>query len=209
MNQEGVLALFARRGAILTETHAVYASGRHGSAYVNKDAIYPHVNDLSTLCRLMASGFVEDGVDVVVAPALGGIALTQWIAHHLSVDGREVLAVYAEKSGDGFALTRGYDQLVAGKRVLIAEDILTTGGSVAKVVSSVEAVGGVVIGVVALCNRGAVLAETLGVSRLQALVDVNLESWSEDECPLCKRGVPINTTVGKGREFLARRGMGA
>jgi orotate phosphoribosyltransferase len=70
----------------------------------------------------------------------------------------------------------------------------------------VRAAGGTVVGAVALCNRGGVTAAALDVPALHALVELSLESWTAEECPLCRRGVPIDTTVGKGREFLAAQG---
>ncbi|TAL51385.1 hypothetical protein EPN81_00060 [Patescibacteria group bacterium] len=86
--------------------------------------------------------------------------------------------------------------------------MLTTGGTVLKVVDVVRRHGGNVTGVAALCNRGSVTPVDIGdVPRLQALLNIRLDSWAATEiepCPLCARNVPINTSVGKGREFLAR-----
>lgn len=96
------------------------------------------------------------------------------------------------------------------KRILVVDDVLTTGGSVKKVVEATRAIGGDVIGLGALVNRGGVTAAAigLGTGRLEALVNLPLDSWDEEECSRigpCSRGVPINTDVGKGREFLERR----
>ncbi len=189
-------------GAVLNGTHVVYTSGRHGSAYVNKDAVYPHTERVSELCRLMADVARPFRPDVVCGPAMGGIILSQWTAHHLGI-----LAVYAEKAaGGGLELRRGYDRVVAGRRVLVVEDILNTGGSLRDAVAAVRAAGGQVVAATALCNRGAVTAADVGVPALTALIDLALESWEAAECPLCQRKVPIDTTVGKGREFLAAQG---
>ena len=92
------------------------------------------------------------------------------------------------------------------KKVLVVEDVLTTGGSVKKVVEAVRALEGQVIGVGALCNSGNITANDLGnVPELLALVKISLESWEEKDCPLCQRQVPINTVLGKGQEFLVRQ----
>lgn len=211
MNQQEILGMFAKIGAIITDSHVVYTSGKHGSAYVNKDAIYPRTWETSRLCNAIASRFSRDAPEVVIAPAVGGVILSQWVAFHLSkMLNREVLGVYAEKTenGESFVIKRGYDKLVQGRRVLVVEDVVTTGGSVKKVVVATRAIGGKVIGVGVLCNRGAILAESIGVSKLLSLVDVKLEAWDEDECPLCREWTcPINLDVGKGREFLARKGV--
>ena len=205
INRQIVLRILDEIQAVITDSHVVYTSGRHGTAYVNKDAVYPHTKKTSFLCTMLASEFVDDEVDVVIAPAVGGVILSQWTAHHLSCFvGREVLGVYADKTDDGnFVIKRGYDKLIAGKRVLVVEDVLTTGGSAKKTVEAVRACRGNVVGVGVLCNRGGITTQDLAdVPRIAALMEVTLETWDEADCPLCKRKVPINKDVGKGREFV-------
>ncbi|MBI4426946.1 MAG: phosphoribosyltransferase [Candidatus Magasanikbacteria bacterium] len=198
-----ILALFESLGAILRNTHVVYTSGKHGNAYVNKDVIYPHTEAVYRLCFLMAKQLENAGIDVVAGPAMGGLILAQWVAFHLSqLTGREVLAVYAEKEGEGFAFRRGQDKLIVGKRVLVVEDILTTGGSVKKVNATVRADEGHLVVVFALCNRGCVTCEMIDSPLLYTLVDINLQSYEPDNCPLCHDGVPINMSVGHGKQFL-------
>lgn len=194
-------AILAEAGAVITDSHVVYTSGRHGTAYVNKDAVYPHTARVSELCRLLAAPARVLAPEVVCGPALGGIILSQWTAHHLGA-----LAVYAEKAPDGgLTLRRGYDRLVAGRRVLVVEDVVNTGGSVREAVGAVRAAGGEVVAVAALCNRGGVAATDLDVPAVLSLVELPLDSWEAAACPLCRDGVPVNTAVGKGREFLASR----
>lgn len=206
-NPERVKAIFEQTQAIITGSHIVYTSGRHGESYVNKDAVYPHTQETSDLCLMTAEAFQYKDVQAVVGPALGGIILSQWTAHHLSrLSGHEVLGVYAEKQSDGsFALTRGYGNLIARKRVLVVEDVLTTGGSVKKVLEALKPLEVEVVGVGALCNRGGVKPEDIGGFHLNALINVVMKDYDPAECPLCESGVPINTTVGKGKEFLAAR----
>jgi len=203
-----IINILEKRSALIRDSHIVYTSGRHGCAYVNKDAIYPDTHAVSSLCRILASHFTGLQPTVVAAPAIGGVILAQWLAHHLSEGMRStVLAVYAEKNlNEGFDFRRGYDKIIEGARVLIAEDILTTGGSVSAVVRAVRSCGGEVVGVGALCNRGAVTAAHIGFPpELYSLIEIPLESWTAEECPLCAQGVPINTEVGKGRDFIAQR----
>lgn len=207
MNEQEVLQVLGRVGAVIADSHIVYTSGKHGTAYVNKDAVYPHTAETSRLCRAIAERFADDNVEVVIAPAIGGVILSQWTAHHLTeMNGHEVFGVYAEKSdGDAFVVKRGYDKLIAGKNVLVVEDVLTTGGSAKKVVEATRAIGGNVVGLGVLCNRGGITPEDVAnPPKLFALVNVKLDAWDEAECPLCAKNVPINTDVGKGREFLAR-----
>ena len=202
-----MIELLEQAGALIRDSHLVYTSGRHGSAYVNKDAIYPHTESTSRIAGLMAKSFAAQSVEVVVGPALGGIILSQWVAYHISkLMGREILGVYSEKNADNqFELRRGYDKLVKGKRALIVEDVITTGGSVRNCIEAVQAAGGIPIGISALCNRGKISANDLGIQKLESLVELDFQSWEADECPLCQKKVPINTNVGKGKDFLAQQ----
>ncbi len=208
MTRQEIQSIFEEVGAIITDSHIVYTSGKHGNAYINKDAVYPHTEKISALCEEIAERFKDDMPDAVVAPALGGIILSQWTAHHLSQKlGHPVYGVYAEKTeNSGFVIKRGYDGLIKGKKVLLAEDVLTTGGSIKKVVEAVREIGAEIIGVAALCNRGGITPADIGnVPKLDALLSITLEAWEQSDCPLCKKGVPINTKVGKGNEFLAKK----
>lgn len=204
------LSVLHRVGALLTG-HFVGTSGKHLQHYVNKDAVYPHTEETSALCLAIAQEFSsdKDNVEVVIGPEKGAIILSQWTAYHLTmISGLETLSVYAEKApdGDGFVIKRSYDKLVTGKNVLVVEDVLTTGGSAKKVIEAVRAIGGKVIGLGVLCNRGGITPANLAdVPKLFALANVSLESWAPDECPLCDKGIPINTDVGKGAEYLAKK----
>lgn len=205
MTEREALQLLFAAGAVITDSHFVCTSGMHDSVYVNKDAVYPHTVEISDLCRALARRY-EDRIEIVAAPAVGGVILSQWVAFHLtSMTRKEVLGVYAEKEGDRFVFRRGYDKLFPGRTVLVAEDVLTTGGSAKKVVEAVREAGGEVVGLGVLCNRGGVTAEDVGnVPRINALVNIALDAWDEVECPLCAGGIPINTEVGKGREYLQK-----
>ena len=101
MNNE-VIDILKKVGAILQNGHFVGTSGLHFDTYVNKDFLYPHTEETSRVCRLLAEKYKDKNIEVVVGPALGGIILSQWTAFHLSnLCGREVLGVYTEKSEDG------------------------------------------------------------------------------------------------------------
>lgn len=207
MSQDKVLEILRRVGAIITDSHLVYTSGKHGSVYINKDAVYPHTADISEICKMMASKFKNSDVQVVAGPSLGGIILSQWVAHHLSqMKGKEILGVYTEKTPEKNQIfTRGYDKHVKGKKVLVVEDITTTGGSVRKVVDSVKAAGGQVLGVCVMVNRNAEINDGVVGAPFHPLAFMAASAYDEAECPLCKQNVPINTEVGKGREYLAKK----
>lgn len=203
-----VLSVLERCGAI-RKGHFVLTKGGHSDTYVNKDDIYPDVEACQELCRHLGIPWWGAGVERVVGPALGGIVLSNRVAAFLSDRGSPVRSVYAEKVGGVFTFTRGLDRYLSPeKRVLVVEDIITTGGSVKQVVDLVRAHGCNVLGVACLVNRGQKTAQDLGVPRLTSLVEgLDALTWlgGEAECELCRTGVPINTDVGKGREFLEKK----
>jgi orotate phosphoribosyltransferase len=192
-------------GAIITDSHIVYTSGKHGSVYVNKDALYPHTELSSKVGEMFAQKNKELDVDVVVAPALGGIILSQWTAYHLSkLKVKEIFGIYTEKDADkNQVFTRGYDTFVKGKNVLVIEDLTTTGGSVLKVVNSVKAAGGTVVAVSVMVNRNPdMVNESMMGAPFHALGVLKAEAFEEKDCPMCKSAAPVNTTVGHGKKYL-------
>lgn len=201
-NDPVAIQIFEKR-KVVVNGHFAYASGRHGSAYVNKDAIYPYIDDVRQICLCFADCLLQKArsIQVVIGPEKGGIILSQWTAWALMKheEAGEILAVYAEKKDGGFVFGREYAKLIPGRNILIVEDVLTTGGSVRKVANAVRALGGNVIAVAAICNRGGVTLEDMDLPRstaFYALVqDLRLESWSREECPLCKEGIPINPNL--------------
>ena len=206
---DNVVNILKTVGAVITDSHFVYTSGKHGSVYVNKDAVYPHTAETSRIGELFAEKFKDVNIDVVAAPALGGIILSQWVAYHLSkLKGKEILGVYTEKTPDKqMIFTRGYDKLVKGKNVLVIEDLTTTGGSVRKVVDTVKAAGGNVVAVCVMVNRDPekVTSEVVG-GPFSALGILKASAFDEAVCPLCKENVPINTDVGHGKKYLEAKG---
>ena len=194
---------------MITDSHFVLTSGKHSPIYINKDALYPHTEETSAVCRLMAEQVKELEIDAVVGPALGGIILSQWTAYHLTkIKGREVYGLYTEKTADGGQiLTRGYDKLVLGKKVLVVEDLTSTGGSAKKVVDLLKSLGSEVAAVVVMVNRNPkeVTQEYFGVPFF-ALDTFEVPAYEEADCPLCKSGVAINTSAGHGKKYLESKG---
>ena len=206
-HSEEVMDVLQKVGAFRSG-HFVLTSGRHSDSYINKDAMYAYPQELSQLCRWMAERFEKDGIEAVTGPAVGAAILAQWTAFHLTeMAGHNVFATYADKDGQGgFILKRGYDQLVKGRKTLVVEDLTTTGGSIQKVVDAAREAGADVVGAIVVCNRGNVTAEQAGnPGRFESLVEVELESWEAGECELCKNNIPVNTDIGHGKDFLAKK----
>lgn len=202
------LDLLRKTGSITENSHFVGTSGRHFATYLNKDSLYPHTHETSEMAKLFAEKYKDANIDVVVGPALGGIILSTWVAHHLSdLSGREVLGIFTEKDKDkNQVFTRGYDKYIKNKNILVVEDFTTTGESVKKTVNSVKAAGGNIVSVCVMVNRdpGRVNSEFMGAP-FDAISVYEIPSYTADECPLCKDGVPVNTSVGHGKKFLEEK----
>ena len=207
-----IIKILKKVGAIITNDHFVYTSGKHGSVYINKDFLYPHTKETSQVGKMFAEKFKNKDIEVVAAPAVGGTILCQWTAYYLSkLRKKEVLSVYTEKDKGTTSsaaeseqiFRRGYDRFIKGKKVLVLEDLTTTGISVKKTVMAVKKAGGKVVAVCVMVNRdpknvNAKLVDApfycLGVFPAQA--------FDEGVCPLCKKNVPINTKIGHGKKYL-------
>lgn len=211
MTQKEALEIFRWAKAEL-EGHFVYTNGRHGKDYVNKDAIYPHPVYIHRLCKGLVSRFgkrLVNNIEIVVAPAVGGVILSRLVADYLQQETNcGIFSVYIDKEQGGqFIIRRGYDKFINDHNVFILDDVMTTGGTVKKLIAEARAKGAQVIGVAVLWNRGGITAADLGVPRLISLIKKPLESWNEADCPLCKKGIPVNQDVGKGKDFLIRQVM--
>ena len=203
-----ILDILKQTGAIIADSHFVLTSGKHAPLYINKDALYPHTDMVSEVGKLFAEKFKDTDIDVVVAPALGGIILSQWTASHLSkLKGKEILGIYTEKDPESNQIfKRGYDLLVKDKNVLIIEDLTSTGGSVKKVVNTVRGAGGNIVAVCVMVNKnpGEVNEAFIGAP-FSSLAELPTEIYDSADCPLCKSGVPVNALVGHGKKFLEEK----
>ena len=147
MNADQVVQIFRDTGALL-EGHFIYTSGRHGRQFLQAARVLQYPESTEKLCAAMAQEFSEEQVDLVVGPATGGILLAYETARHL-----KCRAAFTEKDGNGgMALKRGFS-LKQGERVLVVEDIVTTGGSVAKTITHLQNRGAAVVGVSVLIDR--------------------------------------------------------
>jgi len=213
--KEDVISILKKVGAIITDSHIILTSGKHSSIYINKDALYPHTEETSKVGQMFAEKFKDTQIDTVIAPAVGGTILSQWTAYHLSkLKNKEIFSAYTEKDKGTLAsaveseqiFRRGYDKYVRGKKILVLEDLTATGGSVKKVVDCVRAVGGIVVAVCVMVNRDPINinSETIGAA-FSSLGVFPAEAIVAKDCPYCKKGIPINTTVGHGKKFLEER----
>jgi orotate phosphoribosyltransferase len=185
-----------RTAGALKEGHFLLASGRHSDRYVEKFDLLRRPTATVQACTSIARHFAGDRVDVVAGPTTGGVILAFETARQMGVD-----AAYAERASDGSArreFRRG-TVFTPGARILVVDDILTTGGSVRETLAALAQQPVEVVGVSVLVDRsgGAV---SFGVP-LYPLVQLAIETWEPAECPLCGRGVPLvkpGTTTNAG-----------
>jgi len=175
--------IFRASGA-LREGHFVLASGRHSPTYLEKFQVLQRPVETERLCRAIAEWARPLDLATVAGPTTGGIILAHEVARQLGAR-----AVYAERREDrsGRELRRGFT-LDRGERVLVVDDIMTTGGSVQETIEAVRSAGGRVVGAAVLVDRSGGAA-SLDVP-LQALWTLNIPSYAPSECPLCAKGLP-------------------
>jgi orotate phosphoribosyltransferase len=173
-----------RESGALREGHFILASGRHSSLYLEKFQVLQHPADTERLCAGIASWARSLGIDSVAGPTTGGIILAHEIARQLGAR-----AMYAERreGAPGREFRRGF-ALAPGERVLVVDDIMTTGGSVQETIEAVRSTGGTVAGAAVLVDRSGG-ATQLDVP-VHALWQLDIRSYAPAECPLCGKGVP-------------------
>lgn len=175
MTEAEVIQTFKDVGALL-EGHFVYASGRHGRQFLQAARVLQYPKQTEKLCTAMADQFRDDNIELVVGPATGGIILAYETARSLGCRG-----VFAEKEPDGgMAVKRGF-AVKEGTRVLVVEDIITTGGSVLKTIQHLEERGVEIVGVSALIDRSGGKAGFAYPYR--PVAQLNMESWAPDDVP--------------------------
>jgi orotate phosphoribosyltransferase len=183
MTEAEVIQTFKDVGALL-EGHFIYASGRHGEQFLQAARVLQYPEHTGKLCVAMADQFRDDNIELVVGPATGGIILAYDTARSLGVRG-----VFAEKEPDGsFAVKRGF-AVKPGTRVLVVEDIVTTGGSVKKAISHLEERGAEIVGVSVLIDRSGGKADFKYPYR--PIARLNMRSWAPDEVPAELAAKPV------------------
>jgi orotate phosphoribosyltransferase len=182
MDQDATLALFRRAGALL-EGHFRLSSGLHSSGYLQSALVLQHPDDARALGSALAGRVGSWRPEAVLSPALGGVIIGHEVARGLGVR-----ALFAERADGKLMLRRGFS-LSRGERVLIVEDVVTTGGSTRETIEVATTAGAQVVGAAALIDRSGGTAQ-LGVP-LEALARLSLPTHESSACPLCAEGVPV------------------
>ncbi len=174
-----VIQLLRHTGALL-EGHFLLTSGLHSGHYVQCARVLQHPQHAAALGRWIADSAGGTAIDVVISPALGGIIIGQEVAQALGVRG-----IFGEREQGLMRLRRGFE-LAAGERVLVVEDVTTTGGSVREVVQLVQAYQGTLVGVGVILDRSGGQADF--AVPFHALATLQATNYTADACPLCQQG---------------------
>ncbi len=179
MNDERVLEIL-EKSEVLLNGHFILTSGKHSSQYMQcaKIAQYPKYTE--EIASYIVENFKNDEIDIVVAPAVGGIILGYEVARQLGVKN-----VFAERENGKMTLRRGFT-LEEGKKVLVVEDVVTTGGSVKEVIEIVKENGCELVGVGVLVDRSSGTVD-FGV-KFNPVYKAKIEAYDSDNCPLCEAG---------------------
>jgi orotate phosphoribosyltransferase len=182
---EGLIELMRQTGT-LQHGHFVLSSGRHSNEYWEKFRLLEWPRVTEQLCRQITSRYKQSGIEAVIGPTTGGALLAQEVARQL--DARCLLA---EPTPDGGReLRRGF-ALHTSERVLIVDDVLTTGLSLRETLSAIERFQPEIVGIDVLIDRSGGDAITQFGVLCQALLTVSAQTYDSEECPMCKEGIPI------------------
>ncbi|MDN4594998.1 orotate phosphoribosyltransferase [Polycladomyces subterraneus] len=171
-----------QRTGVLKEGHFLLSSGRHSAQYMQCAQLLQHPEEAEQAGRALANLFRDEKVDLVIGPALGGVIIAHEVARALGVR-----CLFAERQNGEMTLRRGF-KIQPGERVLIVEDVVTTGGSVMEVVRLVQAAGGRVVGIGSIVDRSG--GSTPFDVPYRALLPYEIPSYNPEACPLCKEGIP-------------------
>lgn len=191
MTTEQIKDLFTKSGAFM-EGHFQLTSGLHSPQYVNKFELLSKPEYAAPLLAEMASRWKDKNIEIVVGPAVGGIILSYEVARHLNIHG-----IFLERKDGAMTMSRGFG-IKSGQRVLIVEDVVTTGGSVKEVCDVVSEAGGEIIGISLMVDRSGGKAN-FGIET-DSLLTIDLETYYPNDCPLCHDGKPLSTPGSTGKK---------
>ena len=182
MTEAEVLTIFRRSGALL-DGHFRLSSGLHSPGYLQCALVLQHPHEAEALGAALGNLVRSLGVQTVMSPALGGVVIGQEVGRALGVR-----AIFAERADGTLTLRRGF-ALDPGEKVLIVEDVVTTGGSTRETMDVARAQGAVVVGACAIVDRSGG-KQGLDVP-FHALLPMDVKTYQPDDCPLCKQGIPV------------------
>ena len=191
MTEKEVKDILVKTNAIM-DGHFLLTSGLHSPHYVEKFNVLQHPKYTEKLCQAMAEKFKDANIETVVGPVTGGIILAHETGKALGTR-----AIFTERVDGKMTFRRGFS-LHEGERVLIVEDIVTTGGSIKEVIDVVKSYKAIPVAVSMLVDRSGGKAD-FGDVPSTALLKMNVETYKPEDCPLCKKNIPITKRGSTGK----------
>ncbi len=182
LNKKDILEIFEKSGALLNG-HFLLTSGRHSNVYFQCAKVLQYPEYVEKICGMIAEHYKSTNVDTVIAPAIGGIVVGQEVARQLNKR-----SIFAERENKSLTLRRGF-AIEKGEKILVCEDVVTTGGSVFEVIDIVKNYGAEVVGVGFIVDRSNGIVN-FGFPQFSTMM-LDAKSFSPEECPLCKEGIEL------------------
>ena len=180
LTQERVTEILKEAGVLL-EGHFLLTSGRHSNRYLQCARVFRNTKYSEELCGDLAKKYSDDNIELVIGPAMGAVQMAYEVSRQLGVEN-----FFTERDESGKMVLRRNFEIAPGQRVLVVEDVVTTGGSVKEVIELVKNAGGVVAGVGSIVDRTGGKID-FGVP-FKAVYSADVESWEANSCPLCAAG---------------------
>ncbi|MFI5251122.1 MAG: orotate phosphoribosyltransferase [Bacteroidota bacterium] len=198
MTNDELLIIFKKSGALL-EGHFQLTSGLHSRQYFQCAKVLQYPEYATTICGMIAKHFQSSRINIVIAPALGGIIVAQEVGrilNSLATNNADQLRIlFTERKDNLMQLRRGFE-IHPGERVLVCEDVITTGGSVSEVIEIVRREGGEVAGVGSIVDRSG--GKVNFNNTLFAAMSMQVVTYKPEDCPLCAKGVPVEKPGSRG-----------
>ncbi len=176
-----VIELLKESNALLTG-HFLLSSGKHSDKYVQCARLLQYPEKSEEVCKIIKEKLVDEKIDIVVGPAMGGIVIAYELGRVLGVP-----AIFTERENNEMSLRRGFE-IKEGQNVLIVEDVVTTGKSSVETMKVIEECGGNVVGVACLVDRTG--GRDVGYKLFPA-VSLQINTYESDNCPLCKENIEL------------------
>ena len=169
-----------KESAALLEGHFLLSSGRHSNRYCQCAKLLQYPDRAEKVLKVVADKVKELGIDIVVGPAMGGIIVAYELGRQLGVP-----AIFTERENGEMSLRRGFE-IQKGQKVLVTEDVVTTGKSSLETIAVLKEMGAEIVGIACIVNRS---VQPLEYPLFEA-IKLDIESWDAADCPLCKTGLP-------------------
>lgn len=189
MTRDEIIAMM-KEAEVLLEGHFLLTSGRHSDKYMQCAKIFQNAKYSEPLCAELVKQYKDDNVELVIGPAIGAIQMSYEVGKQLGVKN-----IFAERENGVMTLRRGFT-IEKGQRVLIVEDVVTTGGSVREVMELVKESGGEIVGIGSIVDRTGGKID-FGVPYRSAF-SMDITSYEPEECPICKTGAPLVKPGSRG-----------